>query len=259
MSDKISRTEILRSDLKSFTTARVALDKTGCSETTATSLAFKMAHAAAKDAVLNNMDSLKLTSFLADQQIEYLELQSAATDKSTYLQRPDLGRALSESSINLLKNTASTPIDLCIVVADGLSSKAVHEQFPKLILFLLQELKTAKISYDPICLTTLGRVAIADEIGHLLKAKATLILIGERPGLSSPDSLGAYITLNPKPGNTDESRNCISNIRPQGLSYELAAAKICYLLQAAFEKQYSGVALKDNFDPQQWLSERSQH
>lgn len=259
MSEKITKQAILRSDLKSFTTARVALDKTGCSETTATSLAFKMAHAAAKDAVQSSMNNSKLTSFLAAQQIDFLELYSAAIDKTTYLQRPDLGRKLSEISRKLLENTAYAPADLCIVVADGLSSKAVHEQFTKLILPLLQELNSANISYSPICLTTLGRVAIADEIGHLLKSKASLILIGERPGLSSPDSLGAYITLNPKPGNTDESRNCISNIRPQGLSFELAAAKICYLLQAAFEKKYSGVALKDNFDPQQWLSERSQH
>jgi ethanolamine ammonia-lyase small subunit len=136
--------------------------------------------------------------------------------------------------------------DIAIIIADGLSATAVNENAAGLLEILLPMLAAFKLKIAPLCLVEQGRVAIGDDIGHGLKAKLSLVLIGERPGLSSADSMGAYLTYNPRPGLTDESRNCISNIRPQGLTNKPAADKIFYLINEAFKRKLSGVGLKDN-------------
>lgn len=234
-------------DLKQFTAARIALGRTGNSLPTAELLKFGLAHAQARDAVHLpfQIDSLKET--LEYHQFQVLTAYSAATDRETYLRRPDLGRQLAETSRQELANFAQ-PTDLIIVVGDGLSSTAVHKNTVPFLIELRQRLELLGISTGPIVLAKQARVAIGDGIGETLKAKAVAVLIGERPGLSSPDSLGCYLTWNPKVGLLDSERNCISNIRPEGLIYSQAAHKLSWLLAEAFRRQLSGVKLKDESD-----------
>jgi ethanolamine ammonia-lyase small subunit len=165
-------------------------------------------------------------------------------DRRQYLQRPDLGRKLNDVSVNSLHNSIAA--DVAIIIVDGLSATAVNENTIGLLQVLIPQLQAANFKLAPITLVEQGRVAIGDDIGSGLNAKLSLVLIGERPGLSAADSVGAYLTYNPKPGLTDESRNCISNIRPKGLSYKKAAKKIFYLISEAFARKLSGVDLKDN-------------
>jgi len=231
--------------LQEFTSARIAIGRVGTSIPLKQSLEFKLAHAHARDAVYSELDLGKLTDALKHFELPVLQLHSKITDRRQYLQRPDLGRKLNEASLSEL-NDYSAESDVAIMIVDGLSATAVNENAVGLLDALVPQLIANGLKLAPISLVEQGRVAIGDDIGYGLKAKLSLILIGERPGLSSADSLGAYLTYNPKPGLTDESRNCVSNIRPKGLTHKKAAKKIFYLVNEAFKRKLSGVELKDN-------------
>jgi ethanolamine ammonia-lyase small subunit len=234
----------LASRLRAFTPARVGLGRTGVSLETRELLDFQRAHAQARDAVHSRLDAAALAVELERAaQLEVLRLRSACKDRATYLQRPDLGRMLDETShaqLVALDNKASC--DLAVIIADGLSALAVERHAVSLLIELLPQLAGWAIA--PIIVVEQGRVAIGDEIGLTLKAQISVVLIGERPGLSSPDSLGAYITWDPRPGRNDAERNCISNIRAEGLSYSHAARQLSSYLIEARSRQITGVALK---------------
>ena len=235
-------------ELRRLTPARIALGRTGTSMPTSAQLDFQYAHAQARDAVHLPFDSAGLSSQLAEIGRDSALLHSAATDRNSYLQRPDLGRKLSDESAQRLRTYASANpdgVDLVIVVADGLSALAVHRHTLPFLTRLEEQVLAEGWSVSPVILVEQGRVAVADEIGELIGAKMTVILIGERPGLSSPDSLGLYFTYNPKIGLTDAYRNCISNVRLEGLSYGMAAHRLLYLMREACRRQLSGVNLKD--------------
>ena len=231
--------------LQEFTSARIAIGRVGTSIPLKQSLEFKLAHAHARDAVYSELDTNNLTDTLKEFDLPVLHLHSRVNDRRQYLQRPDLGRRLNDGSLDLLLDHRPQT-DIAIILADGLSATAVNENAVGLLQALIPQLLAAGFKLAPISIVEQGRVAIGDDIGHGLKAKLSLVLIGERPGLSSADSLGAYLTYNPKPGLTDEMRNCISNIRPGGLIYKKAAKKIFYLVTEAFKRKLSGVDLKDN-------------
>jgi ethanolamine ammonia-lyase small subunit len=237
----------LASHLRALTPARVALGRTGVSLQTRDLLDFQRAHAQARDAVHARLEAAPLAAHLAELcKCPILRLHSAAVDRATYLQRPDLGRRLGETSRALLLNSAGAEdasCNLALIVADGLSALAVERHVLPLLKELL--LRLDRWTLAPICVVEQGRVAIGDEIGSALSAQISLVLIGERPGLSSPDSLGAYITWDPRPGRTDAERNCISNIRAEGLGYTQAAAQLSFYLTEARRRQLTGVALKE--------------
>ncbi|RZK60824.1 MAG: ethanolamine ammonia-lyase subunit EutC [Hymenobacter sp.] len=233
------------SGLKTFTAARIALGRTGTSVPLQEALAFKLAHAHARDAVYSGLSEEKLLAEIAALPLPVCQVSSQAQNRQEYLQRPDLGRQLNEASKATLTGQAAGGCDLAIVLADGLSATAINTHALPLLRLLLPELQAAGLRLGPLVLAEQARVALADEVGHLLKAQVVLVLIGERPGLSAPDSLGAYFTYAPRPGLTDEARNCVSNIRPAGLAYAPAAAKLAWLLREALRRQLSGVALKD--------------
>ena len=244
MKDEIINPDPL-SLLKDFTAARIAIGRVGNSIPLKQSLEFKLAHAHARDAVYSVLDIEGLFNSLNVFNLPILHLHSKAQTRHKYLKRPDHGRQLNEESSVQLKDYGNG-YDVSIIIADGLSATAVNENAFGLLEILIPMLSSAKLKLAPICLVEQGRVAIGDDIGHGLNARFTILLIGERPGLSSADSIGAYLTYNPRPGLTDESRNCISNIRPQGLTSKPAADKIFYLLNEAFKRKLSGVGLKDN-------------
>jgi len=231
--------------LKEFTAARIGIGRSGTSIPTKQSLAFKLAHAHARDAVYSRLDIDALSADIKQFDLPVILLHSKAGNRAEYLQRPDLGRKLKKSSANQLKEYAGD-YDVSIILADGLSAAAINENVIGLLGHLIPLFTAAKLKLAPICFIEQGRVAVSDKIAHLLNAELSIILIGERPGLSSADSIGAYMTYEPKPGLTDESRNCISNIRPQGLAFKPAAEKLFYLVQEAFRMKLSGVGLKDN-------------
>ncbi len=234
--------------LRRLTPARIALGRTGTSLPTSAQLDFQLAHAQARDAVHLPFDHAGLSAQLQEGGRDSLLLHSAAPDRNTYLQRPDLGRKLSDESAQTLRDYASAHpggVDLAIVVADGLSALAVHRHTLPFIKRLEDQMSADGWSLAPVLLVEQGRVAIGDEIGQLLGAKMLVMLIGERPGLSSPDSLGLYFTYAPKVGLTDAYRNCISNVRLEGLSYGMAAHRLLYLMREACRRQLSGVNLKD--------------
>ncbi len=232
--------------LSDFTMARVGLERTGNSLATREVLAFQLAHARARDAVAAQLDVRSFVLECDARGWPAVSLASAAHDHSTYLRRPDLGRRLSRESRSRLVPCASK-IDLALVVADGLSALAVQRHALPLLDVLSQRLDDAGWTRSPIAVVERGRVAIGDEIGQLLHAALVLTLIGERPGLSSPDSLGAYLTWDPALGKTDAERNCISNIRPEGLGYREAANRIFGLLTASRQRMLTGIALKEDF------------
>lgn len=232
--------------LKDYTDARIALGHTGGAIPLKEVLQFKLAFAHAKDAVYSELDWPKLEQRLEQLALPYLRLHSRASSRSVYLQRPDWGRSLNEASTARLKEIPSSETDVAIVLADGLSATAINQHALPLLQRLLPLLQKANYCVAPICIVEQARVAIGDEIGHLLGSKLVIVLIGERPGLSSPYSMGAYLTYAPIQGLTDERRNCVSNIRPEGLTYEIACQKIFYLIQASLRLQLSGVELKDN-------------
>lgn len=211
--------------------ARISLGRVGHSLPTKELLAFQLAHARAKDAVLNDLNHLFLSSY------EPLIVHSSAPNRAIYLRRPDLGRRVAEPQI--LKRG---DYDAVLILADGLSATAVHRHAGPVLDSLLPLLGGWRLA--PIVVAQQARVAIADEIGELLGARMSVILIGERPGLSSPDSLGAYLTWAPRVGRNDAERNCVSNIREEGLKPELAARRIAMLMEAARGQRISGVHLK---------------
>ena len=239
--------------LKRFTDARIALGRAGLSLPTAPHLEFQLAHAQARDAVHLPFDQLGIAQTLEAMGLPTLQLHSAAPDRNTYLQRPDLGRQLDQASREILKNRdASTAqgvrYDLAFVVADGLSARAIHEHAVPLleaVLALLRADTAMAWSIAPVALVQQGRVAVGDAVGESLHADMVVVLIGERPGLSSPDSLGIYLSWAPRVGLNDAQRNCISNVRPAGLPVEAAAAKLQYLLGRARSQRLTGIGLKD--------------
>lgn len=247
-------------ELRRLTPARIALGRTGTSLPTSALLDFQFAHAQARDAVHLPFDHAGLSAQLSERGRDSLLLHSAATDRNSYLQRPDLGRKLSEDSAQTLRDYAQANpggVDLAIVVADGLSALAVHRHTLPFLTRLEEQMSADGWSIAPVVLVEQGRVAIGDEIGQLLGAKMLVMLIGERPGLSSPDSLGLYFTYNPKVGLTDAYRNCISNVRLEGLSYGMAAHRLLYLMREACRRQLSGVNLKDEAQVQTLESDTS--
>ncbi|WP_351015836.1 ethanolamine ammonia-lyase subunit EutC [Shewanella sp. AC91-MNA-CIBAN-0169] len=246
-------------DLRRFTDARIGLGRAGISLPTSELLAFQLSHAQARDAVNLplNIDALAidLSNILLLDNVTYpMTVNSQVDDRITYLQRPDLGRKLAESGrktllhhMNSQGQAADTQYDLAIVVVDGLSSLAVQNNAKPFINELLSQLHQQHSGWNiaPITIVEQGRVAIGDDIGQLLNAQVVMVLIGERPGLSSPDSLGLYLTWAPKTGVNDACRNCISNIRPAGLPYTEAAKRAVYLLTQAKKLKLTGVNLKD--------------
>lgn len=234
--------------LKAFTDARIALGRTGCSVLTDDYLKFSLAHARARDAIQMPFRRDMLEKQLERMGLKTLEVESAAVDRETFITRPDLGRRLSEESKRKLQEMNDPGSDVLLVIGDGLSSKAVHEQAVPLIRQFLPYMKELGLSLGPVVLAAQSRVALGDDIAEQLHCRLVAILIGERPGLSSPDSLGVYMTWHPRRGRLESERNCISNIRPEGLSYEKAAFKLAWLVEAAFDIQKSGTALKDESD-----------
>lgn len=236
------------SDLRRHTDARIALGRAGVSLPTAEWLRFALAHAQARDAVHLPFDDETLAGALGSHGFTALRLESAAVDRATYLRRPDLGRRLSARSAALLQALPKAVHDLAVVVGDGLSARAVHEQALPLLLELRPRLEADAVALDAVALVRQCRVALGDEVGALLGARAVLVLIGERPGLSSPDSLGAYLTWAPRLGRSDAERNCVSNIRPAGQPPAEAARRIAWLLAGARRLGASGITLKDDSD-----------
>ncbi|OKB66187.1 ethanolamine ammonia-lyase [Serratia marcescens] len=234
--------------LRAFTDARIALGRTGASLPTDELLRFGLAHAQARDAVHQPFDSERLAADLHDVGWPTRAVHSQAADRAAYLRRPDLGRRLATDSRRQLLALPPRRIDLLLVVADGLSSKAVHRQALPLLQALRPYLATLGLAVAPVVLAHQARVALGDEIGECLQAQAVAVLIGERPGLSSPDSLGVYLTWGPSAGRTDAERNCISNVRPEGLDYPQAAFRLAWLLEQAFRRRLTGVELKDESD-----------
>ena len=243
--------------LRRFTAARIGLGHAGTSQPTRAQLEFQLGHARARDAVHQALDTPGLAAALAlawPGSSPPLLLHSAAADRNVYLRRPDLGRRLDAPSRQLLAarqgdETLDAPCDLAVVVADGLSALAIMRNAAPLLRALHGRLRrepsTQAWRLAPVAIVQQGRVAVGDEVGELLGAKIVLVLIGERPGLSSPDSMGLYLTWAPRVGLTDERRNCISNVRPAGLAVEDAAARLHYLLAEAHRRQLSGIQLKD--------------
>lgn len=231
--------------LKEFTAARIALGRVGDSIPLRKELEFKLAHAHARDAVYSELNTEVLLDALKVHRMPVIQVHSRAENRQQYLQRPDLGRIPDASSMQILADH-SAPCDVCLILADGLSANAINENAIPLLHALIPLLKAMEYRLSPLCIAEQARVAIADHIASGLQAKLSVILIGERPGLSSADSIGAYLTYAPAPGLTDESRNCISNIRGEGLGTKPAAEKILYLVQEAFRLKLSGVNLKDN-------------
>ncbi|WP_106477000.1 ethanolamine ammonia-lyase subunit EutC [Phytohalomonas tamaricis] len=232
--------------LRAYTDARIGLGRAGGSLPTAPHLAFQLAHAQARDAVHLPLDTERMVKQLAMRFKRVVRLHSAAAERSEYLRRPDLGRRLDDVSLKQLESFAQQGCDVSIVVADGLSARAIHENAAPFLDHLLPMIERENWSLGPCALVEQARVAIGDPIGEALGARLGIVLIGERPGLSSPDSLGVYFTYAPRIGHRDSERNCISNVRPAGQSFESAARLLIYLLREADVRGVSGVQLKDD-------------
>lgn len=233
--------------LKQFTRARIALGRAGGSWRTETLLDFRLALAQARDAVCRPFDPDSVERQLHELGYETARLSTAAQSRSVFLKRPDLGRQLSEVSWQLVsQNSAAwSGRNLAVIVSDGLSALAAETQAAPTLSKLLPLLTQVGWTFCPIFIVPYARVKLQDEIGALLKTRHALALLGERPGLGSPDSLGAYFTYEPRPEKTDADRNCVSNIRPQGLPPEEAAKKLAQLLLRSEEQRCSGIRLKD--------------
>jgi ethanolamine ammonia-lyase small subunit len=245
MSDEITKPDPWRA-LTRYTQARIGLGRAGASVPTRALLDFQLAHAQARDAVHRELDLESLRQQIVERGWQAVVLHSAAADRQTYIQRPDLGRILDDASKSALESRTPSLPDVVFIIADGLSAWAIEQHALPLLDRIMPRLDDARWRVAPTCLVSQGRVAIGDEIGALLAASLSVILIGERPGLSSPDSLGIYLTWEPMPGRTNAERNCISNVRPKGLSYELAAHRLFHLMTAARQRRLSGVELKDD-------------
>jgi ethanolamine ammonia-lyase small subunit len=231
--------------LRQYTEARIALGRTGASLTTNNILLLNEAHASARDAIYQEFEKSAIEKSLQEINQQTIQLKSKVNSKKEFLLRPDLGRQLSEESIIKIKSQATAQqFDICVNISEGLSATAVNTNAIPLLNLLIKKWEEAHLSIAPICIIENGRVAISDETGYLLNSKVSIIIIGERPGLSASDSMGAYITYHPKPGNTNEQRKCVSNIREGGLSYEAAAAEIYSLPEACIQLKMSGTLLK---------------
>jgi ethanolamine ammonia-lyase small subunit len=229
-------------DLRRFTPARVALGRAGNGLPTAAHLDFQAAHAAARDAVHAALEVEALREELAKAGLASIDVHSAAPDRRTYLLRPDLGRRLCDANRSALP---ATPGAMLFVVCDGLSAIAVQRHAPVLLAFAIPALRRAGHVIAPVIVAEQGRVALGDDIGEAMGVDAVAVLIGERPGLTAADSLGVYLTWQPRRGRTDAERNCISNIRPEGLPPQAAADKLLWLIGAMQRLRLSGVGLKD--------------
>jgi ethanolamine ammonia-lyase small subunit len=234
--------------LTRFTDARIGLGRCGGSLPLAEVLAFKLAHAQARDAVWLPLDMDGVAAPLEAAGHRCLRLASAVADRGEFLTRPDKGRTLSEASKTLLAGEP-TGFDLCLVVGDGLSARAIHENAAPFLLRFAPLARAAGLRIAPVCLVANARVAVADAIAETLRATVVAMCIGERPGLSSPNSMGLYMTYGARTGTTDEARNCISNVRRGGLGLDLAAQKLAYLMEEALRIKTSGVQLKDTMPP----------
>lgn len=233
-------------DLKALTPARVALGRSGGSLPTRALLDFTLDHARARDAVHAAFDAEALLAEASGFGVPVCAVNSRAQGRADYLRRPDLGRSLDPLSARHLADRAGNPCQLAITVGDGLSPKAVDAHAMGLLQSLLPLLAAGEpIEVGHLVVACRARVALGDEIGAILSARMMLMLIGERPGLSAPDSLGAYLTFAPKPGRVDAERNCVSNIHSAGLGYEEAAFKIAWLIREGLAREVTGVALKD--------------
>lgn len=233
-------------DLRAFTPARVALGRSGASLPTKALLDFTLDHARARDAVHAAFDTPRLVAELGALGLAVTEASSRAVDRGQYLRRPDLGRQLDAASVEALTRVASKPCQVAVVVGDGLSAAAVHAHAVAVLTRLLPLLAADDaVAIGHIVVASGARVALGDEIGCILGAHMIVMLIGERPGLSAPDSLGAYLTFAPRPGRTDAERNCVSNIHHAGLSHDEAAFKIAWLVREGMAREVTGVALKD--------------
>jgi ethanolamine ammonia-lyase small subunit len=232
--------------LREVTPARIALGRAGGSVPTRELLDFQLAHALARDAVHQPFEPARLEAELAALGQPVVHVRSAAPDRHAYLIRPDLGRRLEEGSAKeLAARRPAEEVDLSVTLSDGLSALAAHRQIPALLGELLPLLRRSGFSVAPLVVVPFARVAIQDEVGALQNARAALILLGERPGLGSPDSLGAYLVFGPRVGRTDADRNCVSNIRPEGLTPAGAAELVHYLIGESLRRRLSGVGLTD--------------
>jgi ethanolamine ammonia-lyase small subunit len=238
-------------DLRKLTTARIGLKRTGASLATGPLLDFQLAHARARDAVHEPFDAARLAADfvpdLAELAAPVLSVASAAPDRQHYLMRPDLGRRLAPGAEAMLAPHAGH-YDIVFVVADGLSARAVKTHAQPVLAHALTALRSDGWRIGPLVIVCQGRVAVGDAIAAALGADCVVVLIGERPGLTAPDSMGAYLTWRPRSETTDADRNCISNIRPEGIGYADAAFKLAHLLRAMRVRGLSGVALKDDSD-----------
>lgn len=237
----------LWTDLRRLTAARIGLQRTGSSLATGPLLDFKLAHARARDAVHEPFDEARLTSELAGLGGPVLQVASAVERRQHYLMRPDLGRRLAPGAEAVLVPHAGR-YDVAFVVTDGLSARAVQTHAPPVLAGVLPALRAEGLSIAPLVVVGQGRVAIGDAVAALLCADCVAVLIGERPGLTTPDSMGAYLTWRPEPRTSDADRNCISNIRPDGIGYSDAAHKLAHMLRAMRARRISGVQLKDDSD-----------
>jgi ethanolamine ammonia-lyase small subunit len=232
-------------DLRDLTPARVGLGRAGASMPTDALLEFTLDHARARDAVHAAFDVPAMIEGLGDLGLEAVAVSSRVRDRKDYLRRPDLGRALDPASQDLLANRSGRSCELAIVIGDGLSPTAVHAHAVELVRSLMPRLAEDGIAIGHAVVASGARVALGDEIGAILGARMIAVLIGERPGLSAPDSLGAYLTFAPRAGLTDAERNCVSNIHRSGLGCDEAASKIAWLVREGLARGVTGVALKD--------------
>lgn len=230
--------------LSDYTSARVDLGLTGDSLPTKPLLDFRLAHARAKDAVHFPLDAFSLSEEMTRRHWLSIITKTGATSRDEYLRCPNKGRRLDDASAADLAELPG-PRPSTFVVADGLSAIAIHRHAVPLLEKIFQNLEATPDDQNPIIIVQQGRVAIGDHIGELLGAELAIVLIGERPGLSAPDSLGVYLTWSPKRDRTDAERNCISNIHAQGISYDLAAHKLSFLINEARRRKLTGVRLKE--------------
>jgi ethanolamine ammonia-lyase small subunit len=234
--------------LRAVTPARVALGRAGGSLPTAARLQFRADQARARDAVIHDFDAAGLAAALTESGHAVVALSSAAASREEYIRRPDLGRMLSDPSRTSLRALAAEPCDLAIVLCDGLSPLAVVRHGPALVAAIASSERLAGWSVGPIAVVSNGRVAVGDDVGSILRSRFVLVLIGERPGLSVPESVGAYLTFEPRPGRTDAQRNCVSNIHERGLAIDDAARRVVGLAVRASMLGLTGVGLNDD-DP----------
>ena len=250
------------SALRQYTDARIGMGRAGISLPTTEQLNLKLAHACAQDAVNQSVDWPRIEQPLLKLDIPILKVNSQVTDRQCYLKRPDLGRKLNLGSIRDLKQwraTVNDPVDVCIVISDGLSAPAIQQQTQPMRDQFIADLSVIGHQCSVICLVKQGRVAIGDEIAQILNAKFLVVLIGERPGLTAFNSLGIYFTYQARVGFTDAYRNCISNIRPKGLSFFDASRRLVWLINEANRLKLSGVQLKDDSQLDDRLSRQSNH